>query len=261
MMANWLNTGNSWMIYALISLILIGSVECGSLLARWHLVRNPEEDADRFLSNLSAPSLALLALMIGFTFAMSLSRYEARTAAALDEAKAIGSAARLGPMLGEPYSTAVAPLFKEYARLRLAHSGAALGSEQNAYRLRRSTELQERLWQYALTAQKSSPDAVSTELFIQAMNAMIDAHAMRLAADRNSVPPVVFLMLEGLASLSLAFSGYGVARARMNHRVAMVLMALMIGSVITLIVDLDRPQSGLITVSQQPLLDLIRDMP
>ncbi len=90
---------------------------------------------------------------------------------------------------------------------------------------------------------------------------MITARAVRLAADRNNVPAVVFLMLEGLADLSLRFSGYGVARARINHRIAMLLMAVMIGSVITLILDLDRPQSGLITVSQQPLLDLISDMP
>ena len=260
-MANWLDTANSWIVYALTILILMGSVECGSLLARWRRVRNPDADADRFLSNLSTPSLGLLALMIGFTFAMSLSRFEARTTAVLDEAKAISTAARLGPMLAEPYSTAVAPLFKEYAQLRLAHRGAALGSKQNADRLRRSTEIQKTLWQHALAAQKSSPDAVSTELFIQALDAMIVAHATRVAADRNSVPAVVFLMLEGLAVLSLGFSGYGVARARMNHRAAMLLMALMIGSVITLILDLDRPQSGLITVSQQPLLDLISDMP
>jgi hypothetical protein len=114
-MANWLDTGNAWIIYVLTVLILVGAVECGSLLARRQRARNPDTDADRFLSNLSTPSLGLLALMIGFTFAMSLSRFEARTAAVLDEAKAIGSAARLGRILAEPDSTEVTPLFKEYA--------------------------------------------------------------------------------------------------------------------------------------------------
>jgi Protein of unknown function (DUF4239) len=112
-----------------------------------------------------------------------------------------------------------------------------------------------------LAVAKSSPDTAATDLFIQALDAMIAAHATRLAADQNNVPSAVFLMLEGLAALSLGFSGYGVARARMNHRVAMLLMALMIGSVITLILDLDRPQSGLIIVSQKPLLDLISALP
>jgi hypothetical protein len=47
----------------------------------------------------------------------------------------------------------------------------------------------------------------------------------------------------------------------MHHRIPMLLMALMIGGVITLVMDLDRPQSGLIIVSQQPLLDLIKGLP
>ena len=237
------------------------SIEFGAWLANRHRVRDPDSDADRFLSSLSAPSLGLLALMIGFTFAMSLSRFEARTAAVQEEADAIRSAAMLGRMLTEPHSTAVAPLFKEYAELRVARRGEALGSEQTASRLRRSAELQERLWQQAMTAAKSDPDAVTTELFIQALNTMIGARAKRLAAVRNNVPAAVFLMLEALAVLALGFSGYGVAQARMHHRMALLLMALMIGSVIALILDLDRPQSGLITVSQQPLLDLIKSMP
>jgi hypothetical protein len=33
-----------------------------------------------------------------------------------------------------------------------------------------------------------------------------------------------------------------------------------VGVVITLIIDLDRPQTGFMTVSQQPLLDLIERM-
>jgi hypothetical protein len=179
----------------------------------------------------------------------------------LNEANAISTAAQRGSMLAEPYSTAVARLFKEYGQLRIAHRGAALGSGQNAERLWRSTEVQDNLWQQALRAAKSNPNVVPTGLFIQALDAMTDAQETRLTADRNNVPLVVFLMLEGIAVLALGFCGYGIVQARMHHRVSMLLMALMIGSVITLVMDLDRPQSGLIIVSQQPLVDLIKGMP
>ena len=110
----------------------------------------------------------------------------------------------------------------------------------------------------AMAAAKSNPNIVPTGLFIQALDTMIDVHEKQLTVDRDYVPAVVFLMLEGLAVLALSFCGYGVAPARMH---AILLMALMIGSVITLVVDLDRPQSGFIKVSQQPLLDLIKGMP
>jgi hypothetical protein len=260
-MDNWFNTTNEWIIYALTVLLLMGAVECGVLLANYHRARDPDEDANHFVSSLAAPSIGLLALMIGFTFAMSLSRFEARKAAVLDEANAIGTAALRGRMLPEPSSAAVAPLFKEYAQLRVVHRGLRFGSVQSAEQLRRSAELQERLWQVAMAAAKSNPNVVPTGLFIQALNSMIDMHETRLTANRNNVPVVVFLMLEGIAVVALGFSGYGAAQARMHHRLAMLLMALMIGSVITLIFDLDRPQSGIITVSQQPLLDVIQGMP
>jgi hypothetical protein len=260
-MDNWLNTANAWITYLLAVLILVGAVEGGAWLAHRHRTRDPDKDADRFLSILAAPSIGLLALMIGFTFSMSLSRFDARRTAVLNEANAIGTAALRGSMLAEPYSTAVGPLFKEYAQLRVAHRGAALSSQQNAERLRRSTELQDSLWQQASRAAKSNPSVVPTGLFIQALDAMLDAHEARLTADRNNVPAVVFLMLEGIAVLALGFCGYGVVQARMHHRIPMVLMALMIGGVITLVMDLDRPQSGLIIVSQQPLLDLIKGLP
>jgi hypothetical protein len=45
--------------------------------------------------------------------------------------------------------------------------------------------------------------------------------------------------------------------ANVRSRYAMWIMAAMIGSVIMLVLDLDRAQSGFITVSQQPLLDFI----
>jgi len=157
-MDQWLNSANEWIVYTLIVVILVGAVEFGALMARLYRTRDWSKDADRFLSNLAVPSLGLLALMIGFTFAMSLSAFEARTAAVLDEANAIGSAALRGRMLTEPYTTAVAPLFKQYAQLRVALRGAALGSEENARRLQRSVELQERLWQQAIAAAKSNPN-------------------------------------------------------------------------------------------------------
>jgi len=39
----------------------------------------------------------------------------------------------------------------------------------------------------------------------------------------------------------------------------MWIMAVMIGSVIILIVDLDRPQSGFIALDQRPILDFLNE--
>jgi hypothetical protein len=48
--------------------------------------------------------LGLLALMIGFTFAMALSRYEARVDAVANEANAIGTTALRARLLPSPHN-------------------------------------------------------------------------------------------------------------------------------------------------------------
>lgn len=258
-MGDWLYTADPLAVYAVTVLLMVGAVELGALLGRRDRARHPGETGG-FLSGLAAQSMGLLALMIGFTFAMALSRFETRKEAVVDEANTIGTASLRGRMLPAPFNAHVAPLLKEYATLRVVGRGFRWGSLQAGEKLARSEWIQDELWMEAMAAAKADPSVVPTGLFIQALNAMIDMHGKRLAAGRNRVPAVVFLMLEGVALVALGFSGHAAAQNPRPHRVAMALMAVMIASVITLVLDLDNPQAGIITVSQQPMLDVIRGM-
>jgi len=258
-MTEWLYTTNEWGLLGLLLLLTVGSVECGAVLGRRHRARGAGEAAG-FVSSLAAPSMGLLALMIGFTFVMAVARFDARKAAVLEEANAIGTAALRGRMLAEPYAAAVAPLFKEYAKLRVASRGFRLTSAAAVQGLRHAAGIQEELWRDAMAAAKENPNVVPTGLFIQALNTMIDVHAKRLMVARDTVPAGVFLMLAGIAVVALGFSGYGAVQAAGQHRIAMLIVAVMIAGVIMLVFDLDNPQAGIISVSQQPLLDLIRSM-
>jgi hypothetical protein len=255
-MNEWLDTTPGWVVY-LLTIIWIGcGEELGVAFARRRSGR-PVSDADRFLSTLAAPSIGLLALMIGFTFSMALARFDTRRAAVLSEANAIGTAALRGQMLPAPYSSAVGPLFKQYAELRVARPGVTLGSPALAESIRQSLDIQEKLWRVGMDASAANPQVVPSGLFVQALNTMIDVHEERLTAARNQVPSVVLVTLEGIAFVSFGFAGYGLQLAKVRSRAGMWIMAVMIGSVIVLIFDLDRPQSGFIAVDQQPLLDFI----
>jgi hypothetical protein len=252
----WLDATNGWVIHMTTIILIGGGVEAGAAVARrWR--RLPTSDADRVLSTLAAPSIGLLALMIGFTFAMALSRFDARRSAVLNEANAIGTAALLGRMLPEPYRSTVAPLFQEYAALRVRGKGGSIESSTTSEAISRSLAIQESLWRAGMDAAAASPQVVPSGLFIQALNTMIDVHEQRLTAGRSQVPAVVFVMLEGIAVVAFSFAGYGLQLANARCRAGMWIMAVLIGSVIMLVADLDRPQSGFITVDQQPLLDTI----
>jgi hypothetical protein len=255
-MTEWLNATSEWVIYLLTILFIGGGMEAGAVLARRRRDR-PTSDGDRFLSALAAPSIGLLALMIGFTFSMALSRFEARKAVLLSEANAIGTAALRGQMLQEPYRSAVAPLFLEYTKIRVGTRGQLLESSATEQATRRSLEIQEELWRAGMDAAAANPQVVPSGLFIQALNTLIDVHEERLTAARNQVPSVIFVALEGIAIVAFGFAGYGLQLANVGCRKAMWIMAMMMGSVIMLVLDLDRPQAGLIMVDQRPLLDLI----
>jgi len=65
----------------------------------------------------------------------------------------------------------------------------------------------------------------------------------------------IWLLIIGVI-LSIGLVGYNAGMARKRSPLIAVALALSLGAVIWLVVDLDRPQDGLINVSQQPLIDL-----
>jgi hypothetical protein len=89
--------------------------------------------------------LGLLALMISFTFAMALSRYEARREAVLQEANSIGTTALRARLLPAPHNTEVLRLLREYVQIRLNLTRTVPSSEALRAAVSRSNELHEAL--------------------------------------------------------------------------------------------------------------------
>jgi hypothetical protein len=71
------------------------------------------------VSTLEGAVLGLLALMIGFTFAMALSRFESRRDAVLSEANSIGTTALRARLLPAPERAEALKLLQEYVQVRL----------------------------------------------------------------------------------------------------------------------------------------------
>src|SRR5712672_4743696 len=71
------------------------------------------------ISALEQSLLGLLALIVGFTFLMALTRFEARRDAVLNEANAIGTTALRARLLPEPYRTESLKLLRQYVQIRL----------------------------------------------------------------------------------------------------------------------------------------------
>lgn len=207
------------------------------------------------VATLESAVLGLLALIIGFTFAMALSRFEARRDAVLNEANAIGTTALRARMLPDSQRTESLKLLHEYVKLRLDITSRPVSREELGAAIDRSNAIQEALWQQAMAVAAKNTSMVPTGLYIQTLNDMIDNQAKRLAALRNRVPNIVPLALFGLAAVAVAFAGYGCGLEQKRVRLSVYVVGFLVAAVIMLILDLDRPSAGFINVSQQPMVD------
>jgi hypothetical protein len=207
------------------------------------------------ITTLEAAILGLLALMISFTFAMALTRFDERRVAVLNEANAIGTAALRARLLPAPQSAESLKLFREYVEVRLGITQQVPSPSEMRAAVVRSNQIQDALWLQAKMVMEKDSGMVPTGLYIQALNEMFDNQQKRLTAYLNRVPNIVFLALYGIAFVAIAFAGYSSGTEGRRWRLPVYTVSILVAGVILLILDIDRPGAGFVSVSQQPLID------
>lgn len=246
-------------ILALVVVVLWGALAIGfSLGIRQR--RAEQERAFSQLSTLQAALLGLLALLLGFSFSMAMTRWELRKEALIDEANAIGTTYLRTSLLPEPQRKDIAALLVAYVDVRL--SPEVMGSD-SAGRARSAAEaqrLQSRIWQLATDAVAIDPRPVTTGLFVPSLNAMIDAHGKCVALVEDQVPESVLWLLLVVAMVATLLTGFAAGLTDVRNLLAGSLVSVLIGLVMLLIIDLDRPSRGQIRVSDANLRALRASM-
>jgi hypothetical protein len=241
--------------HELLTIFLVGLavILATSEIGHWLGMRAAGRGGDD-VSTLENAVFGMLALIIAFTFAMAVSRFETRRDALVSEANAIGTTALRARLLPEPHRAESLKVLREYVKIRLDIT-EHLASRTEPAAIDRSNVLEEALWQQAKAMTAKDNGFVPTGLFIQAVNDMIDSGGKRLAALRNRVPNIVLLSLLGLAAIAGGFTGYASGLDARRTRLPVYIVGLVVSVVILLILDLDRPSRGFIQVSQQPMID------
>jgi hypothetical protein len=241
--------------FLLIVVLVLLSIEGGFRLGLYRRKRS-EQEKDAPVGAMVGSTLGLLAFMLAFTFGMAASRFDTRKALVLEEANAIGTTYLRAAMLPEG-GDAVRGLLRDYVDQRLA--AVKGGDPVNA--LKESEALQSKLWALAVTAGQQQPNSIVVGLFVESLNDVIDLHAKRVIAGlRNRIPGTIWVSLFVIAALSLGAMGYHSGLAGPTRSLALLAVAFAFSAVIGLVVDLDRPQEGALTVSQQPLIDVRQSM-
>jgi len=208
-----------------------------------------ERESDS-LKTLEGAILAMLGLLLGFTFSMALSRYDQRVQLEIAEANNLGTLWLRTSLLSEGARTAERALLRGYVPVRLKFLSAGTDAAQMDQTQRQTGNLQTQMWHVA-TAEANARRDPETALFVSALNDSIDATEKRTAALENRIPPTAWVLLLGLAAVASVVVGTGL-RARSAW--LRVLLPVVLSTALALVYDLDSPRSGLIRVQQQSML-------
>jgi len=99
--------------------------EMGFRIGNFHQ-KSTDKEIKSQTNNIQGGMLGLLALILAFTFNMSLQRYDARSEAVIQEANSIGTTVLRTKLLPPPYDAATYALLQEYIDIRIENSKIAL---------------------------------------------------------------------------------------------------------------------------------------
>lgn len=238
-------------------ILVLVAAEIGFRIGIWFQRRDPSSGKTPMTGAVVGGMLGLMAFLLAFCIGIVINQHNGRKAMVVTEANAVGTAYLRSGFLSESDRTASRDLLREYVDIRLA-----VVSDPALYEstLTRSEEIHGQLWSIVEDSANKGQDSDLFGLFVESINEVINVHALRLAAIDLRLPRVLGLVLYVATILSFLLVGVASSADEKRDPIAILLFALAFVAVFMVVVDLDRPQEGLLTVSQTALSDLLEQM-
>ena len=247
--------GSTAIATILLALILL-AIESGYRLGQRQHATADDSLRDQTKA-IEASILGLLSLLLGFTFTMALQHFDSRHHAMVAEANAIGTAYFRAGLLPESHGPRAEELLRAYVDVRLEAGEADLAQLHPFETLAgKTSQLQHQIWAEALASARKDPGPVTSGLFVQAVNDLMDAQVERNAALERHVPGYIIAMLIAVAVGGGFVTGYSAGLGGKRPALGTAALSLIVTLVVFMIADLDRPRRGLIQVGQSDLIEL-----
>jgi hypothetical protein len=149
-------------------------------------------------------------------------------------------------------------LLRQYVDMHVTYAEEGTLESEHVQRFLSETQrIQDRLWTMAVANARQDMNSDVAALYIESLNEVNGIHASRVAVGIQArVPSEIWLVLYGITMLGMLGVGYQTGIAGSKRSMARPILALSFALVFALIASLDRPDSGVMQVTQQPLIDL-----
>lgn len=253
-MLNWLTNGSLALLGAALFAAMV-AVAWGGLALRGTVDRRGKggEHNDTQEGYLVSAVLSLLALLIGFTFALAVDRYEVRRLLVVDDANAIERLYLQAQLLDQPHRGRIGDLLVRYTENHI--DAAEAQSDEARILAREGDRLTSELWAAVIPAFDSVRGIDFSSTFADSANQLVEVGASRWAAREARIPGAVFAVLFLYIIAAAGVLGYVLHGRRARAAAAVVLALFTIA--LMLLSDLNRPTSGTIRESQAPMERLL----
>lgn len=238
-------------LFVLLLALFIAASVLGALVSR-HIAALPDGGREDF-NVVQSATLTLLALLIGFSLSMAVSRYDQRKNLEEGEANAIGTEYARAGLTDAQTRMAMRIALLRYTQLRLSDYKtrepdqlARIGGETAA--------LQSTLWQLAAQIAEDKPTPIAA-IIATGMNDVLNSQDYSEAARINRIPVGVWILMIVIAVFGCCVQGYG---AKGGTRIGIrMILPMTVALSLALIADIDSPRGGIIHVQPQNLERLL----
>ncbi len=246
-----------WALFVATIIVVMVAIEVGYRLGHAAHTRS-EDEKESPVSAIAGAILGLAAFMLAFTFDIVSERHDAKRALVREDAAAIRTAWQRSDFLPETDRAEATALLRQYVDVRVRFAEArSLDPERVKSAMSETQRLQDRLWNMAVANARKDMNSDVAALYIDSLNQMSGIHASRVAVGIQArVPSEIWIVLYCITILGMVGVGYQTGIAGSKRSMARPILALSFALVFALIASLDRPDSGVLKVTQQPLIDL-----
>ena len=236
-----------------------------SMLASWSLGwrcgrRSTPEPGDDPGTKFTDASMALLGLLLAFTFSLALGRHDQRRQAAVADSNAIGDFYTCASLLKKESSSRarLQALVRDYARHKLEMVRQSGRESDQEEAIQRCQEMQTQMTGIVADAlTEVTPIAVS---LTNTLNNLTSSDAAHLAANQEKLPWIIVVLLL-LGSVVPAFlMGLQQGASHKAHLSGTFSFIVLVSLVILVTLDLNQPARGLIRVNYESLERLVQSM-
>ncbi|MBI3410273.1 MAG: DUF4239 domain-containing protein [Planctomycetes bacterium] len=245
---------SAWTTAALLAALLLAGWSVGW----WSARRAGAAGSDEPGTKLNDASLAILGLLLAFTFSLSLGKHDQRRLSAVADSNSIGDFYTCASLLKEPVREKLQNVIRAYAESRLNAARAPIPESDLDTKLAEMQKMHDRM--QALVGEAVDAATPIANPLVNTFNNLTSNHASRLAAARDRLPPSIVLLLSLSAVIAVVLVGWQQGATGKTHPAATIAFVGLLCMIVWVTLDLNQPQQGLIRVSQEPLERLLRGM-